>query len=314
MTESLADLIALVERASDPKVDLVAHLVARIEKDDPILADAVRLCAIPRRLDAHVVAVLRDSTDDDVNRRTLERLAAHSFALRRDDGSLVYHDDTRDALLREWRQDPERKARFDAVSTRLIQYHLRRHDEDRRIRNDLMAVAAILEEANAERHAQIASAADARIGAALHEALYHATLMSPYDALELFEWSAASYMTMGHPLAQSLLTAIEQFTTELPFAVDDAWRRWYRYFQLQIARGSSDEPSHVLEPLLELLEEAEGDIRLQVWILDDVTTMLVGTDRVGEGIAYAQQLIGAAESSDAEPATVAVAYLRLANM
>ena len=69
-------------------------------KEDAQLAYAVRVCAIPRRLNADVVGVLMSTPDDEAeNRLLLDKLGTMSFIIVREDGDLAFHDNVRDRLL-----------------------------------------------------------------------------------------------------------------------------------------------------------------------------------------------------------------------
>ena len=96
-----ADAQALTDRiesANDPSQTVVRELLDVIESDDPELAEAVRVCAIPARIDAPVIALLsgvnRDRADE-----LLAKVRELHFVRTRADGRCSYEQSTRDALF-----------------------------------------------------------------------------------------------------------------------------------------------------------------------------------------------------------------------
>ena len=286
-------------------------------RTDPVLADSIRLCAIPRRLDPTIVGVLRDQPGEpEVNGRLLERLATHPFVLRRDDGSLVYHDDTREAILRSWHADPAQRAVFEGVNARLALHHLEERNAARGLEADLALAATVIQDANPLRYAEIASEIDARVTTPLLQALYHATLMRPTTALDLFSEQAGDYLRDGRPLARSLLGAIKHYIAELPFPTDDDhWRPWLRYHELAVSNAFGGPSEEFEAGLRELLDHADGDARLRVWVLDDLSGMVALDGRLDEAIELGRLSLETAKTSAVNGSTnQAVSYLRLAGM
>src|SRR2546430_1663540 len=72
-------------------------------RTDPRLAEMMKACAIPGRFNSEVIGILRGKPGDyRTNKRLLSGLTQFNFVLTRKDGHFVYHDNTRDILLREW--------------------------------------------------------------------------------------------------------------------------------------------------------------------------------------------------------------------
>ena len=95
---SLASFMAALDEADDPGVALVDRIVATAS--DRELAVLVEACAVPRRVDATIVGVLRGRPEDVVgNARLLRELCEYPFLKPREGGGFVYHDGVRVPLL-----------------------------------------------------------------------------------------------------------------------------------------------------------------------------------------------------------------------
>ena len=82
---SLASFMAALDEADDPGVALVDRIVATAA--DRELAVLVEACAVPRRVDATIVGVLRGRPEDVVgNARLLRELCEYPFLKPREGG------------------------------------------------------------------------------------------------------------------------------------------------------------------------------------------------------------------------------------
>src|SRR5215213_6076328 len=91
---------------------------------DPQLAEIMMACAIPRRLDAKIIGIIRDLPDDvATNALLLENLKSFSFVQSRTDGSFVYHDNTRDVVLTVWESD-EYRERYGPMKAKLARFYM----------------------------------------------------------------------------------------------------------------------------------------------------------------------------------------------
>jgi response regulator RpfG family c-di-GMP phosphodiesterase len=101
-------LAALLTSDANPKEfarRLLDLNIAQARTTDPELAEILRACALPRSFDAEIIGVLRNAPEDQAaNDRLLNGLLQFSFVQAREDGGYVYHDNTRDLLLTEWRE------------------------------------------------------------------------------------------------------------------------------------------------------------------------------------------------------------------
>ena len=122
-----ATLEALLANTRDPQVfarQLFNLNYTRTKATDPVLAELLRACAIPRAFNAEIIGVLRDQREDvATNARLLAGLLTFSFVLSvQEAGDYTYHDNTRQLLWAEWQQ-PEHSAQFEQYKTRLVAYY-----------------------------------------------------------------------------------------------------------------------------------------------------------------------------------------------
>jgi tetratricopeptide (TPR) repeat protein len=126
-TRGLTDLLhGLIPQNTSPE-DLPRKLfyihLERTRATDPLLAAIMPACAIPHRLDSETIGIIRGAPDDDaVNTELLHKLTLFTFVRLREDGLYVYHDATRDAILRDWHDGATRKA-YQALAERLAAFY-----------------------------------------------------------------------------------------------------------------------------------------------------------------------------------------------
>jgi len=126
---ALSDLLEELDD-EDPDASFLRWILKSAASRDPDLPDLVRAAAIPRVLTSAIIGVLRGAPDDsEGNERFLELLSEYRFVLRRGEGGLVYHDNTRDALLSDWRSTEESEQRFVALNEALAGYYEARYEE-----------------------------------------------------------------------------------------------------------------------------------------------------------------------------------------
>src|SRR5712692_3476639 len=96
----------------------------RTRISDHELAKLMRACAIPRAFDAKIIGVLRGAPRAyKRNRQLLDGLKTFSFVQVRSDGYYVYHDNTRDVVLDDWRavKNPNE---FNRYKRRLLKFYV----------------------------------------------------------------------------------------------------------------------------------------------------------------------------------------------
>jgi tetratricopeptide (TPR) repeat protein len=313
VAESLESLVDRIETAGDPELGLVDYLVARIQPTDPQLAEAIRLCAIPRRFDAAILGILRIHSDEASNRRLVERLAQHPFVLPRGDGSFRYHDDTRDALLRQWHDDPDRRQRFVELNEILTQHYLERRARAARQDQQVAQVAELVRGADENRYAQLAAESEQRVSDFALEALYHATLVSPESGLDMLSREIERYIGEGRPFVTSLLDGMHRYLEGLPYDTDRAsWQRWLRYWTVSVGWTVEGDAVQTEAALRELLAQSDDDAKLQVWVLDDLAVVLSAQARTREAQQHLTRCARIADAADENLIDRSLLYLRLA--
>jgi tetratricopeptide (TPR) repeat protein len=314
----LASVLDQLDSAPNPQLALARLLVERAAVTDPDFADAIRYCAIPRRLDARIVGVLRGSDDADANRRILKALQGTGFLQPRRDGGYVYHDSIRDALMEEWR-DGDARDRFRELNGRLA----RLYDEER---GEAFLVARawnlsvdVVKRASEERFTQLSGRIEGLALAPMIEALYHRTLASPDLAFGVLQDDLQFYERLGRfALCEALLNAAADFfarqrTRDSP----ELYQQWLDYWRARLAKaaGRRDEAEETLRGLLRRVEGPDdGPLKLRLWALDLLAGVLTEAHRYPEALRLCRQVLELRESTGEDPRNLPAAYLDVAEL
>jgi tetratricopeptide (TPR) repeat protein len=242
----------------------IRHVLAEA---GPRQAEVLRRCAIPRWFDVDVLAVLRER--EGGAERTLELLRGYSFVRQLDATRFAYHEEVRQALLNEWRE--QRPDDLRAISARLAEYFSRRKDgiSSNRIPppaplSSLAPLSTPPGFAPSPRmravdpvHTTISIAPTGAYDLWARESLYHTLQSDPQAGMEALR-AAFTQAEASHRLADA--EALIQITRDVP--LDPAALRWVRYMRARIERAALrldnaarqfrailDEPA--LDPLLE---------------------------------------------------------------
>src|SRR5215471_17430240 len=235
------EFVASFRAGRHSDLELIRQSIENARARSEELAEAIRYCAIPRRFDARIIGVLRGKAKDaEGNSRLLADVIGHTFVLARPAGRFVYHDNVRDALLKDW-QTPENLAKFERLNGLLVEHF----DAEQRLLDELdlafASVADLLKKGNIERYAQILSDLDERRLAPMLEALYHAMLQSANTGLNKFEEHYFSCEGAGRLGAcDALVRAAVDHLGRYPDA--DAARTpllWMRYYEARLARRTN---------------------------------------------------------------------------
>jgi hypothetical protein len=315
MSDRLEALLESIDAVDDPERGLVEQLVVRARRTDPALAEAIPLCAIPRRFDAEILGILRSSDDTEASRRLIARLAEYPFVLQQSDRWFTYHDDTRDALLRQWHDDPEQRDMFESLNHLLSSHYLGQRAVAAQREQDFARVASLIQDASSARHAQLAAQIEAGVTGPLLEALYHATLASPNGALSFFGTEASRYAREGRPFVWALLDAMKRYLYGLPFATDErSWSPWLEYWRVFLDWLVRQSPEATEVALRQLLEVASDDEVLKLWVLDDLADVLSTQGRIREAQEAIRSRLELAEATSADWQNLPISYGRLAGL
>ena len=185
--------------------DLITSTFRRLLAEaGPRQAEVMRACAVPRRFDLVVLAVLRGRADG--NQRVLELLRGYSFVRPLGAGRFAYSDEVRAALLEEWRA--ERPAELRALNQRLAA-----HFTDR--------AAPTAEQ---QRPPEIAIRPGGDWALWRREALYHQLMLDPRAGMAQLR---AEFDEAEADARLADCEALLQVAIEAPLDVRD--RLWLRY-------------------------------------------------------------------------------------
>ena len=109
-----------------------------MDRAEPDVAEAIRLCAIPHWFNEEIIACLRN--EDQPSARTyeiLDKLARLTFVAPYPERGLAYHKMTREVLLKHWCQKDN--ARFRSISLRMADYHAAKDDDQQEMIYHLLA-------------------------------------------------------------------------------------------------------------------------------------------------------------------------------
>jgi tetratricopeptide (TPR) repeat protein len=120
------DLVAEFQRlmADLPGTGLIGALTLLERQLDPVVAQQLRLCAIPHQFDQRLLMVMTPELDDGQAQALCADIGQLSVVLARGDGYAL-HDEARDHLLTWWLRDEQART-FAQVSARLADHFDRR--------------------------------------------------------------------------------------------------------------------------------------------------------------------------------------------
>ncbi len=311
------DLSELLTRGATPE-EVQRHIfffnLEKTEASDPALADCLRFCAIPRRFDADIIGILRDAPDDrEENDRLLAALLAYSFVRPREDGGYVYHDNTRDMLLQDWRETDDKRSQFNKYCERLATYYEAAHKRSRQTEQDLARVAGLLRRANPDRYMQVAVTVERILLAPLVEALYYNTQQSAETGYSFFSLYYEGFEKTGRlTVCESLLKACRDFLEDLPAdEARDGRLKWLRYWQARLVqRLRRDQEAETI--LNDLLPKTETDTKLKLWVLSELGATLHRQYRLREARQVYEQELDLARRTREDPFNLPTSHSRVA--
>src|SRR5256712_2525860 len=292
---------------------LIETAIARTTATDPELARLVRLGAIPRRLDAGIVGVLRNRPEDLAdNQGLLEKLRRFSFVRPRTDGGLIYHESIREVLLAEWRAGAKADGSFDEVNGRLVEYYERELDSARQLADDLNQVAQIVRRASPKRYVQIASALNARFITSLIETLYHEALRDAEAGFGLFVRDYHECEEQGRlSVCRALVDSAREWLADSASEAGASRANWLDFYdaRLRSRLGRLDE---VVQLLTSLHERVGSDAKLEMWVLSELGLALRKQNRLREARKALEQGLEVAEATHVDPYNLPSSYSQLA--
>ena len=302
-------LVDRIDAAADPALAMISALLDVVSVKDPPLAEAVRVCAIPRRFGPEILTLL-SGADAAESARLYAELQKFQFARIRTDGLCSYDESTRDALLREWRE-PDRRDQCAELNRRMWLFQEDEHGRVRQLEADLRRVAPVLRRVNTSRYTKLAAKIDGLLRAALLELLYHAAQVSGDDLYRTFQQLVQDYEGRGRLLlAQSLLHATRSYLQGVaPESEHFDWLLYWEGRLLQELRAD-DEADRILS---ELIERLPDDGMLKEWALASLGALRYSQDRFVEAAQIDHRSLEMTESSGIDPWNLGNAHVQVAD-
>lgn len=312
-----AALLELYERyraqvSSGGILDLTVEIAAQ---RDPDVGAAIRYCAIPRRFDASIIAVLRGDDDEARARGILERLRENAFVVPRSDGGWVYHDTVRDVLLEQW-QAPDRIELFRSLNERLAGHYRALHQHALQVREQFRRVATLIRHGNEARYVALSARIDGLLLAPLLEALYHEVLRSPQRGYDFFENELHNrYEPAGqYAVCGALVSATRDYLLRRPGGdVDEGLLRWLDYYQARIENAQRQYESAEAR-LIALRDQTGDDHKLRQWILSELGTSYHRRFMMREALGVLGEELRLAEETGIDPFNLPNSYSRLGSV
>ena len=323
---AVADLIGRLEPSVDSSASTVAQCARQVKDSDPALARLLERAALPRRLDAPLVAMLAE-VDDDEGTRLLSRLTDYSFVRPHPSGGWAYHDRVRDAVRAQWASGPGAED-FRNLSQRLSRHMLGSFAESRRLARELQIATPTLLAVQPARLAAMRTAVEWYLVISFKEAVYHAGDAGLADVNDLFG-DVIGQVESSPQLVEIALAALHGLPPDLAANGDPVQAGWLRYWEARLLMHL-DQPSEaeaMLRPLAgvtdgaDLVDDAEAAmgpiddaLRLRHWAAGDLGLCLEQQQRLLEAEAvYARDLrLAVADGVDAW--NLGLAYQRLATL
>lgn len=288
-------LLERLEDAENPQTAAILTMIELVEREDAALARVIRDCAIPRRFDAAVVALLTGA-DEETAAKWYEQLLDMQFVRIRRDGLACYDEAVRETLLEQWRA-PLTRIRFDELNGRMrAQY-----DRERKVammhRNDLRQVAGTVRAANPSRYSELESIVSGRLRGLLTEILYHSAAISGEELLDRFQELAQDLEAEGQLLlGQTLVHTATKYLTMLQ--PDSPLFAWLRYWDGRLSRGLGARAE--AEQLLAGLTDEGSDVKLRQWASSELGRLRYEQDRLPEAAQRYRAAIDLAAQPDAD--------------
>jgi hypothetical protein len=253
--ESGTDTAGALPASADRQAAVPLLLLERAREADPLLADLLRVSAVPRSFDESLLAVLAGCDPDDSDFQASAReLLTMSFAVRRQDGLYRLHDAMRNVILATFEMTTSDRKLLRALQERLIAYYRVEHDQARDVARQLDVVAGLLREVSPERLVRLRSVVEDRVVRALIEAMHHLTLVDPTgEGLAQFSKWFDLYEHEGRlEVCRLLLRAWSDDLTRLTNAATKELLDWCSYYQgrLALAEGDGENAGREAESLL----------------------------------------------------------------
>jgi tetratricopeptide (TPR) repeat protein len=269
--KSLEELLATLDEAEDSEGAFLQLILEGAARRDPELPELLRSGAVPRMLNVEIVGVLRGNQDDvEGNHRLLDMVSDYRFVLSRPDGGFIYHDNTRDYLLANWRSTDAKKATFVRLNESLAAFYEAKYAESRTSNNHLSKVSMLMAQANPGRLRRLRRVLESSMGASLLEALYHhlqASLLSGFSFFKTSYFELERANQAG--VCGALISLTRDFLQRLPAGEGEpTLHAWLDYFDARLQRALPGRDAADIESMLSrLLDRDDIPPDLRLWAL-----------------------------------------------
>jgi tetratricopeptide (TPR) repeat protein len=299
--KSFEEFLAEIDSAENPQLRLFEITLERARQKSVELAEALRYCAIPQRFNAEIIGIL-EPVHSRLASGLMKKLREYDFVLEREKGWYVYHDNTRDLLLEDWRTG-DNKADFIKYNERIIKYYEVQIDYAKKAENDWKAVAQIIHVANPDRYKSLATTIERQFLTILVEILYHKMLLSAESGYTFFENQFYELEKDKSVLCLTLLNVTRNFLLKLilPGTIEadrlTNLNLWLDYFEARLNQKVNTFDTHGLERVKDSLETliqktgVQQDFKLYLWTLNQLGSVLTDLTLYNKAYeAYCQSL------------------------
>jgi tetratricopeptide (TPR) repeat protein len=307
-------LMHSIVTADDPDKAITLGIIEQIQMTEPTLAEAIRLCAIPRRFNAEIIGVLREDPDESVNRTLLDAVATFTFVVTVGPGMYRYDETTRRVLLSDW-QGADKVVQFGEINQRLSAYFDNRHEVARLLESDLWRVHRLIQSVSPSRYAQLAMTVESSVISPLLEVIYHESLISADAGFEAFKRYFFDREARGQfAICEALLNAARRDIHDAHPSEAAAYSTWLTYFDARLASGLGRQA--VAEQMIkEALERDAEDPKLRTWLLAELGLAQESQTKYRQAAeTYAENLSVQERHPDVDPWNIPGTYLSLAGI
>lgn len=309
---SLREIFESVEGSDDLDLVFARHTLDRTASTDPRLPDLLRCGAVPRYLDLGVLSALVEDGSANLD-ELFAQIAGQPFVSRSSLGELHYHDNVRDALLREWHTSEEQSRRFAELSLRLARHYDASYASACRLEAHLTCVGRLMRATAPSRFARLTDFVQSTMAKAVTEALHHRLSASLDEGVQELELMFQNLQTDGHVrLCRQLVATARDHLERLP-PEEVGPHHWstVAYFESRVVRDLPPQDHARGEQLLrDLLRDESLDPRLRVWALSDLADACESRLRMNEALEIRAQLH---DSGDEDRWNRPLRYLTLGN-
>ncbi|MBN1479258.1 FHIPEP family type III secretion protein [candidate division KSB1 bacterium] len=321
--ESLKKLLESIDSAENPELRLIDMTIEAARKKSAELAEALRYCALPHRFNAEIISVMQPN-HRDLAFDLLDHLRSYEFVIERESGWYVYHDNTRDVLLDDWRS-ADKEESFREYNERLINFFEEQGQTAKKAEDDWNVVAPIIRSANQKRYYSMAKLIEQQLLTPLIELLYHKTLQSAEEGYKSFETQCFELEQENPTMCLSLLNITRSYLTSVaPKKTEQNQLKnlmlWLDYFEARLNQALNSFSTEGMKKVKESLdnlaqnEKVQQDNKLYIWVLNQLGNVLNSLAFYNEAYEAYDKSLALSKKHEIDLYNLAVYYSNLANI